>query len=325
MPSLSRPTLATATLVTAALALAGCAAPATTAPQSDGGSAYPVTVTDCGEDVQITHRPERVLTVGTAAVELLDAAGASSAITARTAEFGAALPDTLTNPPSDDLILDPADPTTESIVGATPDLVFGYGLFTADPAQVKAAGIPVLTVQGECGHDASTATEAVDLGTITTDVRRLGTVFGTSTTADAAADDLDARVAAASRAATGESVAWVYHFSSEDPLSAYGGAGMPAAVLTGAGLRNVYADQSDAYLTVSAESLLTAQPTWIVLTYGLYGETEQQAREKLLAEPGISDLDAVKAGRIVMVGADTSSPSPAAVSGLEQIVAATDG
>ena len=325
MPSLPRPTLVTTTLVASALALAGCAAPAASTSQATDDGAYPVTVTDCGEEVQIAERPERVLTVGTAAVELLDAAGASSAISARTAEFDAALPATLTSAPSDDLILDPADPTTESIVGAAPDPVLGYGLVPADPAQVTAAGIPLLTVQGECGHDASTATETVDLGTITADVRRLGTVFGTEETADAAADALDARVAAASRPATGASAAWVYYFSSEDPLSSYGNAGMPAAVLDAAGLTNVFADQSDAYLTVSAESLLQAQPTWLVLTYGLYGETAEQARAELLAEPGIAQLDAVKAGRIVLVSADTSSPSPAAVSGLEQIVAGTNG
>lgn len=324
MPSPARKALTATALFTAAIALAGCASPASAPPAEAAGGAYPVTVDDCGDAVQIAQRPERVLTVGTAAVELLDAAGAASAITARTAEFGAALPSTLADPPSDDLIVDPADPTTETIVGATPDLVFGYGLFTADPAQVKAAGIPVLTVQGECGHDATTAGGAVDLGTVGADVRRLGTVFGTSTTADAAADTLDARVTAATRPATGASAAWVYYFSSEDAVSAYGATGMPAAVLESAGLENVYADQTDAYLTISAESLLSARPDWIVLTYGLYGETEEQARQKLLAEPGIADLEAVKAGHVVLVSADTSSPSPAAVDGLERIVAGTD-
>ncbi|MDQ1075107.1 MULTISPECIES: ABC transporter substrate-binding protein [Microbacterium] len=321
----SRPALATSLLLVGATALAGCSSPGAAAPSANSGETYPVTVTDCGTDVQIDARPERVLTVGTAAVELLAAAGAGDAVTARTAEFGAALAASITDPPSDDLILDPADPTTETIVGATPDLVFGYGLFSADPAQVKAAGIPILTVQGECGHDATTASGAVDLHTITADVRRLGTVFDTSATADPAADALDQRIAAATRPATGDSAAWVYYFSSEDPISAYGGAGMPAAVLTAAGLDNVYGDQSDVYLTVSTESLLAAQPTWIVLTHGLYGETEEQAREKLLAEPGIGELDAVKAGRIVMVGADTSSPAPAAIAGLETITAGTDG
>lgn len=321
----TRPAVATALVLAGAAALAGCSSPAASPPSTDPAGAYPVTVADCGTQVQIDARPERVLTVGTAAVELLDAAGASSAISARTAEFGAALSSSVTDPPSDDLVLDPADPTTETIVGATPDLVFGYGLFSADPTQVHAAGIPILTVQGECGHDATTDSAAVDLHTITGDVRRLGTVFGTSATADTAADALEARIAAATRPATGDSAAWVYYFSSEDPLSAYGGAGMPAAVLAAAGLDNVYGDQSDVYLTVSTESLLSAQPAWIVLTHGLYGETADEAREKLLAEPGIGELDAVKAGRIVLVGADTSSPSPAAVAGLETITAGTDG
>ncbi|MGV9673016.1 ABC transporter substrate-binding protein [Gordonia sp. NPDC003504] len=163
----------------------------------------------------------------------------------------------------------------------------------------------------------------MDLVTITADVRRVGTVFGTSATADHAADALDARVAAARRDPTGQSAAWLYYFSSEDPLSAYGGAGLPNSVLTTAGLSNAYADQADTYAQISTESLIQRQPQWIVLNYGGYGETEEAARAKFLAEPGVAALDAVRAGRIVMVPAASSNPSPSAVAGLEQVVAAT--
>lgn len=313
------PRLAAAGGTVLLLALAGCSAPA--AGDADGA----VTVEDCGAEVVLDARPESVLTVGTAAVALLDAAGAADRITARSGEFGAPLPPGLTDPPSDDLVVDPSDPTTEAVLTADPDVVLGYGLFAADPDQVRAAGIELLTVQGECGHDASTDAPAeITLATVGEDVRRLGEVFGTSDVAGEAADALDARVTEATREPTGDSAAWLYFFSSTDPLSAYGGTGTPHALLEAAGLRNVLGDQQEAYLTVAVESLLAAQPDWVVLSYGLYGETEEQARATLLAQPGADRLDAVREGRVVLLPGDASAPSPAAVDGLERLVAATD-
>lgn len=311
------PTIGTALVIAA---LTACSTPAA----GGGAGADSLTVEDCGAEVVLDTAPDSVMTVGTAAVALLDAAGAGDRITARSGEFGAPLPPGLQDPPADDLVVDPADPTTEAVVTADPDVVLGYGLFAADPEQVRAAGIELLTVQGECGHDASTDAPAeVTLATVSDDVRRLGTVFGTSQTAEDAADALDARVADARRAATGDSAAWLYFFSSSDPLSGYGGVGMPDAVLEAAGLRNVLGDEQDAYLTVAVESLLAEQPDWVVLSYGLYGESEDDARAALLAQPGADRLTAVQEGRVVLLPADASAPSPAAVDGLEQLVAAT--
>lgn len=311
-----------AAALTLCLAMTGCADQS----RPQGSGAYPLQVEDCGQSITISSEPASVLTIGTAAVELLDAAGASSRITARSGEFGAPLPDGLRTPPSDDLIINPADPTTEEILAVAPDLVLGYGLFNADAQQLKDAGITVLTVQGECGHD-GTGTDApsTSLSTVIDDVERLGRVVGTSQDADAAAAALRTKAEAARRSSTGQSAAWVYYFSSEDSLSAYGGRGMSASLLTEAGLDNTYAQETDAYITVSVESLLERQPHWIVLTYGLYGESEEEARAKFLAEPGVQALTAVAQGRVVLLPASASSAGPAAVSGLEELVSLTDG
>ena len=94
-------------------------------------------------------------------------------------------------------------------------------------------------------------------------------------------------------------------------------------MLEEAGLTNVYAGTHDAYLNVSVESLLEHQPHWIVLGYGLYGESAEEARAAFLAEPGVEALEAVSAGRIVLLPAGASSSSPTAVAGLEQLVSAT--
>ena len=308
--------------VTLAAALAGCAptapAPAPSDSASAAGSEYPMEVVDCGAPVTIDAAPEAVFTVGTAAVELLDAAGASDRIVARSGEFDAPLSDELTNPPADDLIVDAFDPTTEQIIGSGADTVIGYGLFNADLAQVQAAGITVLTVAGECGHDASTdAAPVVDFSTISDDIRRFGAIFDTAETADAAADALDARVEAGTRPASGESAAWIYYFSGEANISAYGGQGMPNVAIETAGLSNVFADQAASYIDTSMEALLEAQPDWIVIGYGFTGDTADDARARFLAEPGADALEAVEADRLIMVPSAVSGAGPTAVAAVE--------
>lgn len=312
-------------LVAGALLLGGCGSSTGSVAAGTSGGGYPVTVQDCAGEKTFDRRPERVMTIGTAAISLLDAAGASDRITARAGEFGAPLPKDLRTPPSDADVVDPSDPTAESIIGAGPDVVYGYGLFNAKPEALEQAGIPMLTVAGECGHDASTGkAKDIDFRTVSDDVRRLGKVFGTSDVADKSADDLDAEVAALSRKSTGggASAAWLYFFSSTEPLSAYGATSMANAVLDAAQLENLYGDQQESYVKVSMETLLKDDPEWIVLSYGLYGESEADARKQLLAVPGAEDLTAVKEGRLVLVPGTSSESSQQSLQGLRAVVGA---
>lgn len=312
----------------ASLGLTACGSseenPAENATASTATS-YPVTVNDCAGKVSFEKQPSRVLTIGSAAISLLDAAGASDKITTRTGEFGADLPAGLATPPTDAKIVDPSDPSAEAIIGAGADVVYGYGLFNAKPEALEQAGVPLLTVAGECGHDA-TAGESQDLtfATVTDDIRRLGTVFGTKPVADKNADAIDARVSDLSAQAKGAdaTAAWLYYFSSTDPLSAYGATSMADAVLDSSKLKNVFGSEDTSYLEVTMESLLKQDPAWLVLSYGLYGESESDARKQLLAEAGAEDLTAVKNDRLILVPGTSSEPSQQSVDGLDKIVTA---
>lgn len=316
-------------LGTAALALAACAgtedAPTLSGALAAKTTAYPATVAECADEVTFDKKPQGILTIGTAAISLLDAAGASALITGRAGEFGAKLPAGLSTPPTGAPIIDPADPSAEAIIGSGADIVYGYGLFNAKPEALKQAGIPLLTVAGECGHDATAGeSKGISFTTVTDDIRRLGTVFDTATVADRTADEIDARVSTLSGKVTDSSdtAAWLYYFSSTDKLSAYGATSMADAVLDSAKLTNAYASENTSYLNITMESLLKDDPDWLVLSYGLYGESEANARKQLLSEPGAADLKAVKADHLILVPATSSEPSQQSVEGLDAIVAA---
>lgn len=307
----------------ALVALTACS---TTVADSEVEGPYPLTIENCGAEVEITSEPATVMTIGTSAIALLDAAGASDRITARSGEFGAELPEGLETPPDNAPIVDPSDPTAEVIIGAEPDIIVGYGLFNAAPEDVAAAGIPEIVIDGECSHDAA-LTAKTDFNAIFADVERLATIFGAQTAAaENLADlrgELDRLTAAASNHSERGTAAVVYYFSESSSLSARGGQGIADDVLDRAGFDNVYGDEPSVYLEANVETLLDADPDTIVLAYGLHGESFEDAKLHLLSEPGARELSAVTADRVIGVLASDLSPDPGALRGLRAVLEGT--
>ncbi|MBG6055720.1 iron complex transport system substrate-binding protein [Salinibacterium sp. CAN_S4] len=314
---------AAAFLATMALAITACSSPSTASDSGDAtASGYPLTIDNCGADLSINTEPESILTIGTSALSLLDAAGAADRIVARSGEFDADLPTGLTTDLSDVEIVDPSDPTTEKIVGANADVVVGYGVFNSTDEDLAAAGVTNIVIDGECSHDAA-LTDPTDFDAIFADIKRLGTVFGTDDIAAqnvaALREELDELDAAASTSDP-RSAAVVYYFSSASTLSARGGQGIANDILNRAGLTNVYGQEPSVYLETNIETLLDTDPAFIVLAYGLYGEDFETAKALLLAEPGALDLTAVKNDAVVGVLASDLAPDPDAIRGLRSVI-----
>lgn len=322
----ARPAVAVAAATTALLLLTGCAAagPSTAEPAdaAEGtGAGYPVQVSDCGRSVTVEQRPEQVLTIGQAALWLVEAAGAGDLVVARSGEFDAPVPEALATVAKAAEVVDPADPSLEKIVGAEVDTVVGYGLFSTTPEDLAQVGVMNLTVSGECGHGEGEAPPPVTFDTVFDDIVRFGEVFGTAEEAGASVEEMRARVEELrDRGGAKRSAASVYYFSSGDAMSAYGGAGIGHEQLTSAGLENVYGDEPENYLETSIETLLEADPEVVVLSHGLYGESFEEARARFESEPGAQDLQAVREGHLIGVPADQVAPSPGAVDGLATIV-----
>lgn len=320
----ARPFAALLVVVVLASACSSSASPAADGAAASASPATTLVVDDCGREVEFVDAPQRVLTIGTSAAVLLDAAGAADRVVARAGEFGSGLPDAIAEHFADVPIIDPADPSLEVIVDVEPDLVFGYGLFGADPVDLEAAGITTLTVAGECGHDGNAEDGDVRDGfeILVDEVRTLGRLFGTSTVADPAADALADRVAAVREAredAEPLTAAGVYFFGGH--MSVTGGRGVAHDQIEALGLVDVHEDLDAAFAEVQVEALLDADPAIILLTYGFEGDDFDTALQMLLAQPGAEDLQAVREDRVIGLPATLRHADPGAVEGLEYLAA----
>lgn len=298
---------------------------ATEAPSSNGAdeAAFPMTIENCGRDVVFDAPPEGILTIGTVAVNLIHAAGGSDLITSRAGEFGTPAAGEAGEAVSAVPILLDEDPGLEPILGTGVDTVIGYGLFETTEDDLAASGVRSLTVSGNCGQHGGGAGASGDLfDLVFDDIRTYGQLFGTSEVADATVAELETQLAAVEPIEDVGTAAAMYWFFSDDP-SAYGNQAMGHAIFERLGLENVFADQDSAYIDLSIEALLAADPDTIVLVHDLMPDIDfDESLERLKNLPGAADLSAVKNNRIVGISYVYMETDPAAVDGLNQLAEA---
>lgn len=313
-------------VVTALVVLCGCGgAPANeatgSAPVTDDAAAFPLTVDNCGEQVTFPAAPEAILTIGTSAVWNIYAAGGGDRIVARSGEFGAPLgSEELTSFFADTPVVDPSDPTAEAITATGADLVIGYGLFNTTDEALADLGVENLENLGDCGHDGVQQPPPVTAETMLADIERLGQVLGTADAATQTVETLRAELTEweERRPVETADAAILYHFAGE--LGTHGGRNFSADILQRAGLLNVFADQDDLYLNPSRESIIDSDPDYIVVHYGVEGESFEQALDALLAEPGIADLRAIVEGSIIGLPYDALTSTPGALDGVRLLI-----
>ncbi|WP_427870110.1 ABC transporter substrate-binding protein [Leucobacter luti] len=326
----TRPATALAALASLAL-LAGCTGspdPGAEQQSSTGDSAYPVTIDNCGEEVTLDAAPSSVFTVGTTALWNLHAAGAGDRVIARSGEFGADLNnDELTEFYADLPIIDPSDPTTEAIVATGTDFVVGYGLFNSSREALADAGIGSIENSDECagGHSGGGG-EGASVDAILADIERFGTVFDTRAQADATVAELRSQLdKLATQRPEKEATALIaYYFLGS--FGSHGGTNVSTDILDRAGLVNVFADEPGLFIDPSLESVIDSDPDYIIVHYGVEGESFEQARDAFLAEPGVSDMRAVQKGNIIGVPYEGLMFTAGAIDGIRALIdARTEG
>jgi len=266
---------------------------------ADGGGI--TVVDDVGRKVTLARVPQRIVSIAPGATEMLFAAGAGSRVIA-TVEFS-------DEPPAAKKVARIGDSNAvdmERVVALRPDVVVVWegGSNVAQVSQLESLKVPLYR------HRVSR------LGDIPMSLRRLGALTGTQSAAEAAAHDVEARLATLQKrygqSATKPTVlleVW------NRPIYTVGGSQMMSDSLRLCGALNVFADLKEQGPSVDTEAVIGRDPQIIVA----------------VAPPGVSQewlsewkrfgtLRAVREGRLVpFEDQRLSRLGPSAVAGTEAL------
>ncbi|MDQ2660523.1 MAG: ABC transporter substrate-binding protein [Actinomycetota bacterium] len=309
------------------LALSGCAGAEASEHASSGSGgvpSYPLTVTNCGEEVVFEAAPERVILLESAPVTILDGLGVLDRVVSRAGTFPADYYDadladrigqieTL----SDDL--DASGHLTMSIevvLAQAPDLALGLPQGISRAALLQ-SGTNTLIQPVYCPSGVGDTS----FETLYEEIMTYGRIFDRNDEADALVAELRDRVAAvvaATADAPRRTAAVLYPSVGGGPLYAYGRASMSQPQLEAAGFENVFADTAERVFEVSIEELIARDPDVLVL---LYQGSEAGVLDAVANLPGGEALRPLQNDDVlVQLFNFTEPPTPLSITGLERIV-----
>jgi iron complex transport system substrate-binding protein len=321
--------LVTLTLPTAALA---------------ASTAYPLSVDNCGQTLTITHAPQKTVTIGQAATEMLYALGLGKQVVGTSLWFNPVLPEYQTLNDNIDRLSDNA-PSFESVIGKRPDFVPVQFEWMVGPQgavgtreQFHDLHIPTYILPSDCegknnrvGAD-GTRLEAFRIDTLYKSLRQLAQIYDVQDRGEQLIARYQQRLAQAVTQASahdGKPVSALFWFSSPDlhvdPYVA-GRKGIPNFMLDTLGMRNVI-DSDEEWPTVGWETIAKANPDVLVIARMDRRRFPADDHEKKLAflrsDPVTRNMDAVKNNRIVIMDASAMESSVRLFDGIEQLAQAT--
>lgn len=322
------------------------AAPLLAAGPALAQTAYPLHLSNCGAELTFEAAPASVVSVGQAATEILYALDLGDRVLGTAVWFSSVLPQFEAVNAGVPRLAD-NDPSFESVVSLRPGLVavqyewhIGPQGIVATREQFADLGIPTYVLPSDCiGKDNSIGSDGTRLDLYSMDnlyrgIEELAQIFDEPARGTALVEALRTREAAA--IATAEALALddasaVFWFSSAemdiDPYVA-GQGGAPAYMMQALGLRNVV-DSNEEWPVVAWESIARANPSVIVLARmdrrRFEADDIERKLEFLRTDPVVSQMDAVREGRIVILDAHGMDPSIRNIDALETLSAALAG
>ncbi|MBZ4690472.1 MAG: transporter substrate-binding protein [Cereibacter sp.] len=316
----------------AALAI-GLSTPLCAAPTS-----YPLTLENCGETLTFARAPERSVTVGQAATEVLYALGLAETVQGTSVWF-TDVPEKFREMNAGVERMADNDPSFESIVAKRPDLVAVQFIWHIGPEGIVATrdqfhelDIPTYVMPADCvekdntvGVD-GTRLQPFSTATLHQGVSELAEIFDVQDRGAALVAELQAREAAAiarAQALDVKDASAVFWFSSAemdiDPYVA-GRKGAPGYMMEQLGIRNVV-DSDEEWPVVGWETIARANPSLIVIAEmnrrRFPADSAAAKLEFLRSDPVASQMEAVKQGRIVVMDAHAMDATLRSIDGLE--------
>ena len=305
---------------TSVLALLGLAVAVSAPAGADDG--FPVSVTNCGQQVTIPAVPERLFVVNPSDLPILAALEVLDLVVGRTGALVESVYDaeTLAHIQRIPIAATEVNATggsvvsLETVLAAQPDLVLAP-VRALDRGLLLDSGIPMYSPPAFCLEPEAGADGSADFDLVFQQLHHFGEMLGRGTLAEAAIADL--RLTVEELMAEGESrhgTAVAIYVGSERSLYAYGRRSMVQPVFTAAGLDNVFADTDERVFDVSVENLLALDPKIVVLLYS--DRAPEVVVGTFLSVPGIDRLSAVANDRYLTLPFPyTDPPTPLSIAG----------
>ncbi len=306
--------------------LAGCGATADT-----GGSTEQeeVTVTNCGQEVDLPSPAERMYVTGDGnMLAMVLALGAQDQIAGVTGlDDGKAVLSTVYGQDVvEGLPVASKDyPTLENAIAHTPDVVFSgwnYG-FTEEknftPDALAEHDIDSYILSESCRQEDGQRGTMPPWEALYTDMENLGKITGREERAEDVVDDMRSRLADLEDAPQAKEEPTVFLFDSgTKDIFTSGSFGGPQAIIEAAGAKNATEDVEDTWTEVSWERLVASKPDFFAFV-DYPGQTFEQKVKVLKTNPATKNLPAVKEERFINLPISAWTSSPLNIDAAEQL------
>ena len=316
----------------------GSAALAFSSLASQAETDYPLTIENCGQTVTFEQAPQNAVALGQNSAEIMLLLGLSDQMAATAFWPNAVLPEVAQANSGIDL-LTVEFPSLESVLSKQPDFVaamlttlLGPDSKVAKRSDFEDLGIPTYLSPSACSttldaNDAYGSRDALwSMDLLYKEIKDLSQIFGVPERGQALIEDFKAREAALrTQFSENEDLTFLFWFSSPSPADdAYlgGGNGPSGYIADVLGGSNAITTEAD-WPAVGWEGILAADPTVFVVAqvdrnrWDL--DTADNKIDFLKSDPTVSQMEAVRNGRIVVMSGAAMNPSIRTLYGAEQV------
>ncbi|WP_406058653.1 ABC transporter substrate-binding protein [Streptomyces sp. NBC_01077] len=280
--------------------LAACSAPAAETPAAKAAPGFPYTVSNCGEKTTYTSPPKRAVTMNQHVTEIMLALGLEKSLVG-TAYLDDAILPAYKKAYDSVPVLAKEYPSKEALLAANPDFVYGgySSAFASKDGRsrddLKQAGIHTRLNTEYCPSGSPSVED------LYREVREIGRTFGVPDRSETWIREARTTVAATEKRLKGTAPVPVFVYDSGDKTAfTAGGKGIGNELITRAGGRNVFADLDKAFGDATWEQVVARRPE-IVVIYDYGSTTVEQKKKRLLDDPALKDVPAIKNRRFAVL------------------------
>lgn len=287
---------------------------------AEGATEYPLTMTNCGQQVIHSAAPRRAVTLNQSAAEIMIKLGLADRIVGTGYEIYAVPEDMAASYGRIPLLSAPGQEMKhEALLGAQPDFVYSSfaSFFTPQQSgsreELHELEVPTYLTEFDCTYHEAVSDASFEL--LFDEYRDLAAIFDVPSSAERLIEQQRAIVDGGVQTAQGiegtPTVMWFYSTYAGTPWAA-GPGGLPQHVSDLVGVKNVFDDASTKWPEVSWDEVAVRNPDIIVLadlTRGEPGDTASEKMDLLRSDPLTRELDAVKNGRFIVIPGHYMDPS----------------